>query len=237
MQIQTSSTLIEAPADALPEEVVEDLHNAMFFTYGKKYTDQWGGADPDRLMAFWARGLAGFTPHEIKRGIEALANKDWPPSLSEFKRLCRPAIDATVAYYEALEQGQKRERGEMGEWSSPAIYWAWLKIGAFDFNTLSYSQLKSRWEKVLGDELAKGVWERIPEPHIALPAPGQAELTREEADKRIRELHAKGVTKSPEEKTDHRRWAKKIHKRLETGDKSVPAISQKWAKDELGYSQ
>lgn len=47
----------------------------------------------------WGRGLAELTGEEIKKGIDHCRNNlEWPPTLMEFKNMCRPII--TRAYIE-----------------------------------------------------------------------------------------------------------------------------------------
>jgi hypothetical protein len=211
---------------------IERLLDKMLLDYGKKFTDQWGGIDPDKLIAHWSRELAGYLPAELRRGYEALAGRDWPPSLPEFKRMCRPAVDGLVAYYEAVEGVRARERGEMGTWSHPAIFWASVKL-AFDLKSLSYSSIKDRWEVALATEMDKGQWAEIPQPSLALPAPGKTHLSREEAVKRLSELHAAAAVKTAKTKTDHRAWIGLILARAKRKDPSLPAISLRFAKEAL----
>jgi hypothetical protein len=224
---------LSTSTEALPERWVEEMLDRMFLTYGKRFVDQWAGTSTDKLIAHWSRELAGYLPQEIRRGLDALESRDWPPTLPEFKKLCRPAIDATVAYYEALEQGQKREMGEAGEWSSPAVYWAWQKIGAFDFKNQSYSQLKTRWEKALADEIEKGAWPAVPEPRLALPEPGKSHLSKEKATQMINELNATGTIKKAEAKVDHKLWARRIIKRAEEGDSKLSPLQINFAREAL----
>ncbi len=134
----------------LPDRWVEAMFDKMFLDYGKKFTDQWGGTDPARLVAHWAAEMASFTGPEIKRGLAAMAGKDWPPTLPEFKKMCRPTVDPLVAYYEALAGVQERKKGEMGTWSHPAIFWAAMPL-AFDLGSQTYSQIKIRWEAALSN--------------------------------------------------------------------------------------
>ena len=216
--------------DALPESWIEKMLDEMLLAYGKKFTDQWSGVDSDKLIAYWAREMADFTGPEIRKGLNALSGRDWPPSLPEFKKLCRPPVDPTVAYYEALNGLQEREAGRMGEWSHAAIYWAAIKIGAFDFKNLSYSQIKSRWEQALEKQMQAGEWADIPQPSLALPAPGKSDLSRENAAKMLNEIGAAEVFKP---KTDHKLWAKKIIEREKQGDKTLSALQVKFAREAL----
>src|SRR5579872_932889 len=121
----TPSTLSQEaawPAGALPEKWIERLFAEMSMTYGRKFTDQWGGQDPHALKRFWATKLAGFTGEELKRGVATLQLREWPPTLPEFVKLCRPSVDVLAAYYEAVAGVTERAKGNMGEWSHPAIF-------------------------------------------------------------------------------------------------------------------
>ena len=64
--------------------------------YGHKWTssmaDTFGEAGPAGQI--WAQALAAYTPHEIGAALLALTDRedDWPPSIREFRLLCRPPI-------------------------------------------------------------------------------------------------------------------------------------------------
>jgi hypothetical protein len=226
--LQTSST----STPALPESWIEKLFHRMLLTYGKKFSDQWGGADTDELIGYWAQELGSYTGQEIKRGIAAMESREWPPTLPEFKKLCRPPINPTVAYYEALAGVQARAAGEMGVWSHPATFWAAMPL-SFDLSNQSYSQIRARWEAALDAQMELGVWEPIPQPALALPAPGKAELSKEAAANMLRELDARGVAKKASDRIDHKRWAKQIMQRIANGDKSVSLIQGQFARTAL----
>lgn len=213
--------------------LIENLFDEMLLTFGKKFVDQWSAAEPDKLVEHWGRELTGFTPRELRRGVETQKTLDWPPTLAQFKKLCRPSIDPETAYYEALNQGIAREAGQPNVWSSPAIYWAWRSIGAYDFRSLSYPALKGRWERVLADEVSKGQWEPVPVTAVqigmnrkatAMSARGTEELTKA----------ISSVMKAPLSGTDHLRWARKIDEKVRSGDKSVPILAAKMAREALG---
>lgn len=209
---------------ALPEAWVERLFDRMLLEYGRKFTDQWGGADSDTLIAHWSRELAGYSGPELKRGVDALATRDWPPTLPEFKKLCRRPLDSTTAYYEAVAGVQARASGEYGRWSHPAVYWAAMPL-AFDLGNQTYSQIKSRWEAALFEQLDKGEWSEIPQPMVALPAPGKTKTSREEATQRLRELGAMTVVKDFRG-GDARGWAKRLLEREAAGEKLLPIQSR-----------
>lgn len=213
-------------------EIVQGIFDEMLLAYGKRFVDTWSAADPDKLVDHWTLKLAGFTRGEIKRGVAALESRDWPPTLVEFKKMCRPSIDPEVAYYEAYEQGIARDAGKPNQWSSKAIFWAWRALGANVFREQSYPQLKVRWERALADQLAKPELQDIPEMVLSVGvdmksteicAKGRAEIEKQIAV----------VAKTPESKIDHLRWAKVVIERVGNGDRSVPLHTLKAAKEAL----
>lgn len=216
LQIPTSST-----STPLPENWVELLFERMLLDYGKKFTDQWGAADMDALIAHWSNELAGFRGAELDRGLAALATKDWPPTLPEFKRLCRPGVDPLRAYYEAVAGVQARFAGEHGTWSHPAIYWAAMPM-AVELREQPYSFVKSRWEAALAQQLASSTWPEIPRPMLALTAPGQSTTSREEAVRILRSLQAASITSNRRHDADPKAWAKRILEREAAGYDVLP---------------
>ena len=96
----------------------------MRLMYGAKFGQQWQGLTPRELKDSWDQKLTGMTEAEIRAGLVACLSRDWPPTVPEFLRLCRPWLNPEVAYHEAVHGMSCRRRGEMGNWSHPAIYWA-----------------------------------------------------------------------------------------------------------------
>lgn len=203
----------------------------MLLDYGKKFGDQWAQTDMDTLIAHWSRELAGYTGVELRRGLDALATRDWPPTLPEFKKLCRRPLDATAAYYEAVTGTQARAAGEYGKWSHPAIYWAAMPL-SFELREQPAHHMKTRWEAALNEQMDRGEWPEIPQPMIALPAPGKAKTSREEASQRLRELGATTIVKD-HRGGDMRGWVRRVLERGAAGDTSLPMISVKFAHEAL----
>jgi hypothetical protein len=202
----------------------------MLLSYGKKFTDQWGATSTDELVQHWAQELAGYLPLEIARGLKALESRDWPPTLPEFKKLCRAPLDSVKAYYEAVAGVQARATGEYGKWSHPAIYWAAMPL-SFELRESTYSQVKARWEAALTAQLDQGEWTEIPQPMVALPAPGKAKTSREEAAQRLRELGAATVVNDGAGR-DAKRWARKLLEREAAGEALLP-IQSRFAREAL----
>lgn len=74
--------------------------SAIFAILHARYGHKWLSAcPPGEIMAIaldeWSRGLAGYSPDEVKRGLDSWEG-DWPPSLPEFKAACRPKRSASA---------------------------------------------------------------------------------------------------------------------------------------------
>lgn len=225
MQPTTSST---SPHRPIPSAWVDSLFTRMGALYGAKFADMWGSSDIAAVKGLWAQELGKLTKEELANGVQKLMDHEWPPSLPAFIKLCKPPMEPVRAYYEALAGIKAREDGEVGEWSHPAVYWAMVKIGAYDLKNLSFSAVRDRWVATLDSVMAQGQWEPIPAPSLALPAPGKTKLSNEEAAKRLGELNASGVFKP---QNDEKRWAKRILERDKRGDKTLLPIQVKFARE------
>lgn len=213
----------------LPDTWIDALFTKMLGMYGNKFSDMWRDTDIRVLKSVWANELGKLNRDQLAAGANALYGLDWPPSLPQFIRLCKPTINFQAAYYEALSGVYARKKGEIGTWSNPAIYWAMVKVGAFDIENLTYQQISGRWENALQGELDKGAWEHIPKPAIALPAPDT------QATKAIADQYLAGtkVMKKEDSKVDHKLWAKRILERIAANDKTVTHIQKQFAQEAM----
>lgn len=199
---------------------VEKLLHYMLVSYGKRFTDQWCMVNGQELTDAWTAELEGMTHAELKRGKDALATRDWPPTLPEFKRMCRPPVDPMRAYYEAVAGVQARFAGEHGTWSHPAIYWAAMPM-AVELREQAFSAVKARWETALAVQLGRGEWEEIPKPMLALTAPGQSTTSSAKAREAIKQIVGQVVNRPAD--GNPQGWAQRILDRHAAGDKISPA--------------
>ncbi|PUA19601.1 hypothetical protein C7W93_07085 [Glaciimonas sp. PCH181] len=203
--------------------------------YGNKFLDMWRDTDPAMVKALWAAEMGKLTNDELRRGFSALMAQEWPPSLPQYIKLCKPSVDSMVAYYEAVAGVQARAKGDPGVWSHPAIYWASVPL-SFDLGSLPFSQIKTRWERALSEQMDKGEWEAIPQPKLALSDIGKTMLSREKAGQLMQEYKASDVVKTPRSGVDHLAWAKIITQREKSKDKSLSMIQIRLAKEALGLA-
>lgn len=201
--------------------------------WGKAFTDKWAMLKPGEMLDTWSKALRGLSEIEFKRGVKKLNDFERPPSLPEFLKACRPEVNALNAYYEAVEGSRSREQGEVGTWSHPAIFWASVRVSAFELKTQSYSNIRPRWEAALTAELAKDQWDPIPPPMVALPAPAKEKISREAATKNMEKLRAATGTKV--RKDDGKDWARKILEDEKNGVSVMP-IQREFAKQALKNS-
>ena len=173
----------------LPNAWIDRLFSRFSAMYGTRFADMWAMSDLAEVKALWAEELAALSNAELAFGVSACKTRDWPPNLPEFLKLCRPPIDFESAYIEAVEQTRRRETGD-DVWSSPAIYWAAMTIGAWDFRNATYGAIKARWARVFGEQVEKGQWPAIPAKAIALPAPGESSIDAAEVVRRMTAIKA-----------------------------------------------
>jgi hypothetical protein len=205
---------------SVPISWVESLFARMSAVYGNKFVDMWKGCDIELIKTMWAAELGKLSNEELKRGYSGLMSKPWPPTLPEYFEMCRPKIDPLTAYYEALAGITARHKGEMGEWSHPAIFWAAIPL-SYNFLNETYSQIKPAWESALKAQQAKNEWEPIlPAPLIALEAPKSVN-SRKNAEKTMQDL---GIAKALTPRTDYRAWIDKV-----LANKYAPMIARKFA--------
>jgi hypothetical protein len=213
----------------ISEKWIDALFAKMSTYYGNKFADMWRDGNMQAIKAVWFEECLKLSREDFTRGANALMSQEWPPTLPQFISLCKVKINALSGYYEAINGLAARERGEIGEWSHPAIFWASVKVGAFDLKNQGYAAIKGRWEAAFEEEMAKGQWAAIPEPMIALPPPTNA-ASREVAERYIAETQ---VIKKQESNVDHKRWAKLIMERHKAGDKTLTHIQISFAKEAL----
>ncbi len=191
MNPKNLSLATSAPkSSALPEPWIERLFARFEAMYGARFADAWRGCNLASVKAVWAEDLGGYSREELAAGVAGCRQKDWPPTLPEFLKLCRPPIDYQAALIEAVEQMARRDSGG-DRWSHPAIYWAAVKIGSYDLSRKTLRDLDGEWRKAFGDQMALGQWPEIPERLPALPAPGQThsrEVGRETVQEMLRRL-------------------------------------------------
>lgn len=173
-------------------EWIDRLFARLGAMYGNRFALMWEGQDMDGVKSVWMEDLADFTPDEITAGVAACKTREWPPTLPEFVRLCRPSIDYEMGFHIAVEQMIRRDRGR-DVWQSPALFWAAVSLGS-DFLAKPYADLKTRWRKAM-DEATEAVrngsrQSEIPPRREALPAPGKTTLTREAAAENVARLKA-----------------------------------------------
>ena len=85
--------------NAIPDHWIDALFAKMSTYYGNKFADMWRDGNMQAIKAVWAQECLKLSREEFTRGANALMAQEWPPTLPQFIKLCRPAIDAVAAYY------------------------------------------------------------------------------------------------------------------------------------------
>lgn len=197
---------------ALPDAWIRRLFSRLSAMYGSRFADMWRGCDLDDVKAVWAADLGVLSRAELVAGVEACKGRDWPPTLPEFLKLCRPPVDFGAALSEAIAQTIKRKTGE-DAWSSKAVFWAAQKVSSWELENRSRRDLEPLWKTELSKTLADPNLPDIPPRSKTLPAPGQATTaTSADVEKIIR---SSGIGSNP---CGDRAWSFRLKDRHEAGE-------------------
>ena len=141
-------------------EAAQNVFSRLEAQLGAKIADLFASAPKEAVLTEWASALSGFTKREVNRGLAICQTRIFAPTLGEFTRLCRPALDPEIAWLEAAEGLRARNAGELGEWSHPAVYRAATTM-PFELSSSSFRQCQKVWTWRLEKEFAKG-WGEVP---------------------------------------------------------------------------
>lgn len=149
----------------IPREWVARVFQRLTAQLGAKVADLYAGVPQAHVQAEWAAGLAGYHDAEIARGVAACRTRVFAPTLGEFLRLCRPALDPERAWLEAQDGLQARDRGEAGNWTHPAVWRAAVAMSA-EVRGGEFAKHRLRWTRVMEQQLAAGWRADVPAPPV-----------------------------------------------------------------------
>lgn len=189
--------------------MMDHLYNRLDGIYPHKFSSFFTDLDAiDNWKNAWAEAFAeeGITPQDVRNGLQyCLRHYDWPPSLPEFLRACRPFLERETAFYIARKGIEERQAGFFGDWPHPAIYFAAVRLGQFEILNKSYQELEKRWGMLLDDELEKKNWGDIPDVRKALPS-----YEAPEVSEKINKIVKKLLDKKSKRNHNHKQWAYNI---------------------------
>ncbi|TGV09431.1 hypothetical protein E4695_04765 [Alcaligenaceae bacterium 429] len=148
----------------------------------------------------WAEAFAdeGIKPDDIATGLKGCRTMfPKPPSLTEFLGACRPYLEPSTAFHEAVAGMQARAKGENFTYSHPAIFFAAIAAGQHDIMNGSYVGMQERWKKTLAAQLAKKSWPEIPAPVKALPPQVVSKAEAIKENKKVMQMVEEAVSVKP----------------------------------------
>src|SRR5690606_29526160 len=110
---------------------------------------------------------AGYHECEIARGIAACRERTFAPTLGEFLKMCRPALDPEWAFYEAGDGLRQRDAGTIGDWSHPAVWRAACAL-SHEVRSGDFRAHRTRWTYTLKREFAAGWGEGVKPPAMRI---------------------------------------------------------------------
>lgn len=156
--------------------------------YGDSFDRKWCGVPLADMTDTWAAGLAGISGQELAAGLRAAAASKWPPTLPEFGAMCQPWRDPQAGYEMAQWLMRQRIAGQQADW--PAVWlWAAARRLGGDLLALPWGKAAGKWEAAVSAARRDADAGRLPDVvpgflpgnALALPRPGQARVTQDEA--------------------------------------------------------
>src|ERR1700684_3554803 len=154
MTDQTLSTQISGKSQNPMDWLFGQLHGL----FGNKLVDAFrsghviDGRDTgiENMKQVWAEKIRenGLRMADVRAGLKAAERLKWPPTWGEFLDICKPRINLDAAIYESVEQIRLRQQGR-DQWSTPAFYWAAIKVGELDMLGLTFTQIKPLYERAM----------------------------------------------------------------------------------------
>lgn len=77
----------------LPARWVDRLFERLQALYGARFSALRNGSAPPTWKTTWGVGLSGYTAEELLRGLDACKTRPTPPTLPEFRSLCRSVLE------------------------------------------------------------------------------------------------------------------------------------------------
>lgn len=174
----------------LPLAWIDKIWERLFSFYGKKFTDFWGGADQKQIASIkriWAEDLSGYSAEEIKTGLDKCKENDYPPTMPQFLKMCRPLINYEASFAEAVKQLHLRKEA-LDNWSAPAIYYAAITMH-HELSNCSYASVKDRWRNAIDTAVENIKCGKIPnEVPLVILAPEEIKITPEKAKENLERL-------------------------------------------------
>lgn len=165
--------------------MIDTLFDRFSVMFGARWASRFrDDAQVEAWRAEWSAALSAerVTGRAVRSALNRCRRLEWPPTLAEFLLLASAVPDFEGAFFEAQRNMTALSFGEQVTWSHAAVYWAAQGYGGFELRNTAYAQAKRRWEKLLGEQLARSFIPPVPAPAAALPAPGR--ITNRETGRR-----------------------------------------------------
>lgn len=156
--------------------------------HGDAFDRRWAGVEIADLRDTWAAGLAGISGQELATGLRAAAAHRWVPTLPEFAAMCQPWREPQAGFELAQQLMRQRIAGQPADWPAVWLWSAARRMGG-DMLALPWAKAAGRWESAVSaarrdadaGRLPDAVPGFVPGNTLALPRPGQARVTQDEA--------------------------------------------------------
>ncbi len=143
----------------LDRNLAVDVLQAMDAMYGDSFRRKWSGTEsnwsrPEKFIVALQIGLSGLTAEDIQRGLHAMLNKPYAPTIPEFRVWCLQWVNHETLYHFAIAQWIEHEKFDGSEdWASHGqagvsdrvVFWAAVELK-------DHLKLGTEWAKI------KNIW-------------------------------------------------------------------------------
>lgn len=98
--------------------------------YGKKFTDQWSGVEPNDIACAMVECFVGLTAEDFKRGVGRMMKSTFCPTIPEFRSWCEPKTDDWLGAHEAWAIA--KDSIEFGTGRELTVIWTEQAAKAFE---------------------------------------------------------------------------------------------------------
>lgn len=198
--------------------LMDHLFNRLDGAYPGRWRSSFPGAQSvENWRNAWVEAFLedGITPPEVKVGIAACRKLyDWPPSINEFIKACRP--DRTEALFIQAQRLVFTPVADRNYAGDAVLYWSIQRFGEHDLKAATNAG-GGRWRQVVAEVIdhgRRGLLPVIPVRREQLPEPGQTSISSAEVDRRIQ-----SVVGSKLNPNGDKAWAERLKVRHEAGEK------------------
>ena len=178
--------------------------------YGKRFTDQWAGVEPEEIIFAMVDCLNGLSDDELRVGFERMKTSVFCPSIPEFRSWCEaasPYLTENEAWLQAVRLDRKGGSGEITRLAKQAYDLVHMNKDQYlDAGKQNFFMFRDSYLRIVEEAKRNGIRDEV------IPAPKRVEYKAEPLEK------TPVIQHTPEQKE----WVENRIKELQEAGESLP---------------